>query len=61
MLADAFIALDYAAPDRRHPTVSQHESIIEALAVRDRARLLEVIHKHRQSTNADSRASLKQP
>jgi DNA-binding GntR family transcriptional regulator len=60
-LADAFIALDYAVPDRRHLTVSQHERIIEALAARDRARLLEVIHEHRESTGAGARASLKQP
>ena len=39
----------------------QHERIIEAVAARDRARLLEVIHEHRESTGAGARASLKPP
>ena len=57
-LADAFIALDYAAADRRHLTISQHERIIEARAARDRTRLLAVIHEHRESTNAGARAGI---
>jgi DNA-binding GntR family transcriptional regulator len=57
-LADAFIALDYAVPGRRHLTVSQHERIIKALTMRSRAGLLKAIHDHRESTNAGARASI---
>lgn len=58
MLADAFIAIDYATRERRSQTVAQHERILKALAVRSRARLLKSIHDHRDATGVGARAGM---
>lgn len=58
MLADAFIAIDYATPEHRLRTVAQHERILKALAARSRARLLKSVHDHRDSTGVGARAGL---
>lgn len=58
MLADAFIAIDYATPDRRRRTVAQHERIIKALAAHHRDRLTKSISDHRQSTDIGARTGI---
>lgn len=58
MLADAFIAIDYATREHRRATVAQHERICKALAARSRARLLKSIHDHRVSTDLGARAGM---
>ncbi|MFJ9562824.1 GntR family transcriptional regulator [Streptomyces fuscichromogenes] len=58
MLADAFIAIDYATRERRRQTVAQHERIIKALAARSRARLLKSFRDHRDTTNVGARAGM---
>ncbi|BBC30910.1 hypothetical protein SGFS_022040 [Streptomyces graminofaciens] len=58
MLADAFIAIDYATRERRRRTVAQHERILKALAARSRTRLLKSIRDHRDSTSVGARASM---
>lgn len=58
MLADAFIAIDYATRDHRKRTIAQHERILKALAARSRARLLKSVRDHRDSTDVGARAGL---
>ncbi|MEU6371594.1 GntR family transcriptional regulator [Streptomyces sp. NPDC046909] len=58
MLADAFIAIDYATREHRRRTVAQHERIVKALAARSRARFLKSVHDHRESTDVGARAGM---
>ncbi|WP_460062517.1 GntR family transcriptional regulator [Streptomyces sp. YKOK-I1] len=58
MLADAFIAIDYATREHRRQTVAQHERILKALAARNRARFLKSVNDHRDSTDVGARAGM---
>ncbi|QKZ16049.1 GntR family transcriptional regulator [Streptomyces chartreusis] len=58
MLADAFIAIDYATREHRRATIAQHERILKALTARSRARFLKSIRDHRDSTDVGARAGM---